>query len=400
MRKAQKEIDTLIEYVETTKQTMQPRKKFAFRNRPTGPSITNHTSSSSSSQSSTLPSHEQQSSSESSSSSSSSMDHSSSSRYDEDEHTIENLSNQIIFLPTGHFTAQAIQELHELDQQISKLSLSSSSSTLPSSSPVVSNTVLSVPLELATARRRAAAGAAGKDIRLLNLTNCTVIILDPLKALRVDGLTNCQVYTGPIAGSALLHRCESCIFMFAARQLRIHTSNLCDYYLQVMSHPIIEHCQRVRFAPYGLKYANSDQLLEKAGLLTPPRPDMWKNVDDFGWHRVQKSPNWDIVPLTERIGNQVTDENKGISKSLLDKQITIRYSTNTGEDINSNNEVGLEKLNKINLPPSTTINKNGSTTNEQPKSVMGNSNVVNSTAVKVDSPITNNKNTVADDDEL
>ena len=362
--------------METTKQTMQPRKKFAFRHRPTGASITNH------SQTHTITSSTTNTSSTNESSSSSS---SSATRYDEDEHTIENLSNQTIYLPCGYFTAQATEELIKLDEQINNLSISASTTATNNSN------TLSIPLELSTARRRAAAAAAGKDIRLLNLTNCTVIILDPLKALRVDGLTNCQVYTGPIAGSALLHRCESCIFMFAARQLRIHTSTLCDYYLHVMSHPIIEHCQKVRFAPYGLKYTNSDQILDKAGLLTPPRPDMWKNVDDFGWHRVQKSPNWDIIPYADRIGNQTSQEHKGISKILIEKQITIQYNINTGEDINKEDQ-------PINTGESTG-NKNTSTvidTSNSTKTVMGN----NSTDVNSNNNKTETNPVVADDDEL
>jgi hypothetical protein len=131
-----------------------------------------------------------------------------------------------------------------------------------------------------------------------------------------------------VAGSVLLHACADCVFMFAARQLRIHTSSRCDYYLRVMSRPIIEHCTGLRFAPYGVAYPQLEAQLAAAGLAGsrpaaggqagPPAAggggavaaaapaaagtnDLWRAVDDFGWHRVQKSPNWDVLPSEQRL---------------------------------------------------------------------------------------------------
>ena len=37
-------------------------------------------------------------------------------------------------------------------------------------------------------------------------------------------------------------------------QIRIHDAVDCDFYLHVMSQPIIEHCRNIRFAPYNLQY--------------------------------------------------------------------------------------------------------------------------------------------------
>lgn len=292
VRKAQKDIDALLEAADDAKTKITPRRKFAFQRKPGAPAAAS--SSSAASSSAAVPPAQPSPSmtsgagagpsaaSSASSSASAAQQH----RYDEDEYTIENLSNQTIFLPCGHFTGPATAELAAINQRISSLQ----------------NSGQAVPPDLHAARRRAAAAAQGKDIRLLNLTDCVIIVLDPLKAMRMDGLTRCRVYSGPIAGSVLLHRCEASLFMLVARQFRLHTSTKCDFYISPQSRPIIEHCKELRFAPYGVKYQDSGAVMAAAGLDKQPRPDMWLCVDDFGWHRVQKSPNWSVIPLVERIG--------------------------------------------------------------------------------------------------
>lgn len=78
--------------------------------------------------------------------------------------------------------------------------------------------------------------------------------LDLLSAMHVDGLTRCTVYVGAIAGSIMVHNCEDCVFVVAARQIRIHTSRRCRFRLLVLSNPIIEHCQELTFGPFCLSY--------------------------------------------------------------------------------------------------------------------------------------------------
>jgi hypothetical protein len=310
IRKAQKEVDGLLESAEESKTRIAPRKKFAFRSRPGAASITaapqaggvgsggaasgaagtSERSSSSAVAPPSSPSAAASGKENNVAGVAAAASSSAASRFDEDEHTIEGLASTTVYLPTGHFTGPASKDLAEAEARIA--------------AAVVAGGAGSVSADLLQARRHAAAGAAGKDIRLLNLTDCTVVILDPLKAMRVDGLTRCTVITGPVAGSVLLHRCTDCRFLFAARQLRIHTSVDCVYFLRVTSRPIIEHCQRLRFSPYGVAYPGSAEALEKAGLgpRALSRPDLWRCVDDFGWHRMQASPNWAVLPAGERTG--------------------------------------------------------------------------------------------------
>jgi hypothetical protein len=338
VRKAQKEVDTLYETVDEAKARLIPRKKFQFSRKRVAPSApatnSGNNVTSSPSISSSLPS-------------STSSNDARNAHLEEDEHTVSDLTDTVVFFPKGHFTSPAVIELARLDREIEaavKASVDSGGPARP-------------PTDLANARRRAAANVQGRDIRLLNLTRCVVIILDPLRALRVDTLTDCQLFTGPIAGSVLLHTCTRCVFMLCARQLRIHTSTYCDYYLRCMSRPIIEKCENLAFSPYGIEYDGFTEQLINAALDKPARPDMWKCVDDFGWHRVQKSPNWNVLPKTSRIGIAVnastssslsdlppvrsaTSFGSGItilSKSAVERGISIVYEKDTGEGASDEN---------------------------------------------------------------
>jgi hypothetical protein len=147
-------------------------------------------------------------------------------------------------------------------------------------------------------------GSVGKDLRLLNLTDCVVYIDAIVGAMRVDNLKRCHVYARPIPGSVLLHNCTDSVFHFAARQMRIHTSHACRYYIHTMSRPIIEHCASLQFGPWVLTSPQLEADVARAGLRgvdgSKPFPGTkWREVDDFGWHRVQHSPNWEELPPSE-----------------------------------------------------------------------------------------------------
>lgn len=198
----------------------------------------------------------------------------------------------------------------------------------------------------------------GRDLRLSHLRDCTVVLLEPLRALRIDGLVRCHVYTGGVAGSLLLHGCRyargekrrpsmsqqhrrcptrsDCVIVTAVRQARLHTSTRCDFYLHSASRPIIEYCRGLRFAPYTLRFAGVRAALEAAGLVRSgallPGPEdgpaaAWRQVDDFRWLRVQASPNWGLTPpgewLRARGGSGALAAHPGASDLLVPED--MRY---------------------------------------------------------------------------
>jgi hypothetical protein len=95
---------------------------------------------------------------------------------------------------------------------------------------------------------------AGAGLWLANLRNCIVSIETPLVALRINGLVNSVVLSGPIAGSAHIEHVSDALVAVACRQIRIHHATNVDFALDTRSRPIIEHSNTIRFSPYVLAY--------------------------------------------------------------------------------------------------------------------------------------------------
>ncbi|XP_074316716.1 tubulin-folding cofactor C-like [Silene latifolia] len=144
----------------------------------------------------------------------------------------------------------------------------------------------------------------GKDMgefSLLDLSSCEVRLVGRSRAIFIHGLRNCKIYAGPTLGSVLIDDVEGCVFVLASHQIRIHNARECDFYLRVRSRPIIEDSSGVRFAPYCLQYEGIDDDLKESKL--DEETGNWANVDDFKWLRALQSPNWSILPETERISS-------------------------------------------------------------------------------------------------
>eukprot|EP01083_Nonionella_stella_P085790 238013_1 len=137
------------------------------------------------------------------------------------------------------------------------------------------------------------------DVSITNAQNSTISLCAPLSALKIHDVKNCKLYIGPVSGSCHIERCSNSTFILASRQIRIHEATNCDFYLRVSSDPIIEHSSGVRVAPYIFRYEGLDGHLKDSGLLETP--DRWSEVKDFNWLRSQQSPNWSIIPETERL---------------------------------------------------------------------------------------------------
>jgi len=82
----------------------------------------------------------------------------------------------------------------------------------------------------------------GGEFVLEDLTEVTVWLCGPMRALFIHRLTNCRVYAGAVGGSMLLEDLQDCVVMVAAHQIRIHAAHRTDFYLRVRSNPIVEHC--------------------------------------------------------------------------------------------------------------------------------------------------------------
>jgi len=90
---------------------------------------------------------------------------------------------------------------------------------------------------------------------LTDLEGCVVDMSVPasgataFSGLALKNVRRCVIITGSVAGPVHVTGVSDSILVVASRQVRIHECRNVDFYLHCSSHPIIEDCTRVRFAP-------------------------------------------------------------------------------------------------------------------------------------------------------
>ncbi|GIL89468.1 hypothetical protein Vretimale_18891 [Volvox reticuliferus] len=143
----------------------------------------------------------------------------------------------------------------------------------------------------------------GGDFVLLNLTRCRVVLLGRLRALRIAGLRNCTVVSGPVTGACFVDDVRGSSLSLATYQVRVHRTYATDLFLRVRSKPIIEHSTGIRVAPWAAAVAPDAKLerLLQAHMLGE-ETGCWQQVDDFGWIKSVQSPNWCVLPPEEYPG--------------------------------------------------------------------------------------------------
>lgn len=134
-----------------------------------------------------------------------------------------------------------------------------------------------------------------KDVALANLESCIVKLHGTPSAIHINKLNNCVILSGPVSGSVFIRECQSCTFVVACQQLRIHTTTDTKFYIHVTSKAIIEDSSRVEFAPYNWTYPEIEKHYKLAGL--DHKRNNWSDIDDFNWLAADKhSPNWSLIP--------------------------------------------------------------------------------------------------------
>lgn len=138
-------------------------------------------------------------------------------------------------------------------------------------------------------------GQVNGAIRSLIIRGCsgtTIIARCVLGSVRVENCKDCHIYLGPCRTSVYLDDMRQVTMFIASHQLRIHKCHDCKLQVRVNSHPIIEDCSGMGFAPYDVAYAELAQHIQSADLGSAA---CWSNVVDFRWHRSTQSPNWRIL---------------------------------------------------------------------------------------------------------
>ncbi|KAI1812810.1 tubulin-specific chaperone C [Poronia punctata] len=160
-----------------------------------------------------------------------------------------------------------------------------------------------------TASRATASGS------LTNLDRCIVDMAVPTSSagvpfagLALKSIKRSLVIAGHVAGPAHITGIEDSVVVVAARQVRMHDCKNVHVYLHCTSHPIIEDCSGVEFAPLPTHYVDDK--------LATATPNQWDQVDDFKWLKDTQSPNWNILPEERRVSQDVWKDTVCGSASL------------------------------------------------------------------------------------
>lgn len=114
----------------------------------------------------------------------------------------------------------------------------------------------------------------------------------PFASLALKNIDNSLIIAGHVDGPVHITGIRNSILVVAARQVRIHECENVDIYLHCTSHPIIEDCSGMGFAPIPSCFMSQNKA---------PAKNQWDQVDDFKWLKAEHSPNWKVLPEGERI---------------------------------------------------------------------------------------------------
>ncbi|ROW07293.1 hypothetical protein VMCG_03867 [Cytospora schulzeri] len=122
----------------------------------------------------------------------------------------------------------------------------------------------------------------------------------PFASLVIKDVTRSLIVAGRVAGAAHVTGVRDSVLVLNARQVRMHECVGVTVYLWCGSHPIIEDCRGMRFAPLpggylarGQQQQQQQQQQEEEGASGGGDVNQWDQVDDFNWLKAEASPNWE-----------------------------------------------------------------------------------------------------------
>eukprot|EP00605_Chrysophyceae_sp_TOSAG23-4_P002004 GSChrysophyteH1.ASY1.ANO1.2218.1 assembled CDS len=155
------------------------------------------------------------------------------------------------------------------------------------------------------------ANGAVRSLHIKDCVDCRIFARCVLGSVRIESCKGCSIYLGPTRTSVYLDKTIGGAIYIAAHQLRIHECKDVSLCVRCNSHPIIEDCEGMGFAPYEVDYPQLTQHFTEASLR---EARCWDNVVDFRWHRTSASPNWRVLPPGERpFATKITEKDGSVT---------------------------------------------------------------------------------------
>ena len=124
--------------------------------------------------------------------------------------------------------------------------------------------------------------AVGEHSRLASMvlgTNHIHIVNGGCVQIQIDDCFNCEIFLGPVGGSAFFRDCKDCKVTVACQQFRTRDCENLDVSLYCSTKPIIETSAGVTFKPWNGAYAGLTSHFTAAGL--DPEVNTWFDIYDF-----------------------------------------------------------------------------------------------------------------------
>ena len=100
------------------------------------------------------------------------------------------------------------------------------------------------------------------QILIRNCQKSVIAISSLLGCVRLQGLSDCELYLGPCSTALYLEDITRCSMYASAHQIRIHNCRDCNLYVRTKSSPIIEDCSNMGFALNRARYEGFEADLE------------------------------------------------------------------------------------------------------------------------------------------
>ncbi|KAK8075905.1 tubulin binding cofactor C [Apiospora phragmitis] len=241
---------------------------------------------------------------------------------DEERDTVSNL-------PHGEITTKdynkemATQGGSDANPRIRKPSFSTARTI-----SIYDHTGLHIILPSSASRATASGSLADLDSCVVDMTVPTSSLTSgvPFAGLVITKIHRSLLVCGTVTGPVHITGVKNSIIVVAARQVRIHECENVDLYLHCGSHPIIEDCSGMRFAPIPSTYyvvTDTESWNKQTGKAEEVGSEnQWDQVDDFKWLKAESSPNWRVLPQEARIADDVWQ--KTVSGNLTSRKEILR----------------------------------------------------------------------------
>jgi hypothetical protein len=223
------------------------------------------------------------------------------------------LSNHTSAPTTSHARRESLSNGKDYNAELASSSTLTRRPSFASASSITLTNQSSLHIVLPTS-----ASAATSSGSLTNLRRCVIDLsvpasTSPFRGLALRDVSDSVIVVGRVDGPVHITAVSNSIIVVAARQVRIHECKDVDFYLHCSSHPIIEDCSHVRFAPLPSPYvrpfllaysAHTHQHKSQITASTAPEENQWDQVDDFKWLKAGPSPNWTTLSEAGRLSNE------------------------------------------------------------------------------------------------